>query len=279
MDIRINSGIQKVALLENNTHIYVEDMTMGIANTIDYAHERHRHDFFAIEFIYAGDCMQYINGKTYACIEGTVSLLSPLDDHYFINKNKDTKMLYLTFSDDVIFKQVWDTLDIESAPYVTTLSAADTEKLIEDFNILQAEARGDALLSTSLVRLTVNKIIINILRSTSNTPAVRPHKNDSMHKAISYVRYHFKEPLTMTETANHCHVTKEHFCKYFKKYTGSTFIEYLVSLRLDYALRLITTTDMPITEICMESGFSSPSYFTKAFYKRFGKKPSQLRKQ
>ncbi len=279
MDIRNISGIGKAELLEKETHIFVKDMTVGITGTAGHTHARHRHDFFAIEFIYDGDCLQHINGEAYACTPGTVSLLSPLDDHYFINKNENTKMLYLLFSDDVIFKQVWDAMNMESTPYITTFSPEDAKRLIEDFNTLKTELETPAPLGSSLVRLTVNRILIDIIRSTTHAPTAAAHKNDSMHKAVSYVRYHFKEPLTMRETAALCHVTQEHFCKYFKKYTGSTFKEYLVSLRLDYALRLITTTDTSITEICMESGFSSPSYFTKAFYKRFGKRPSQLRKQ
>ena len=162
-------------------------------------------------------------------------------------------------------------------PYITTFTPEDTKILREEFSMLECEMQSKSPLRTALIQAMVNKLLIKIIRAASDAPSVPARKSDNMHNAISYVRTHFKESITMEETAALCHVTQSHFCKHFKKYTGLTFKEYLISLRLDYALRLILTTELPITQICIESGFASPSYFTKAFFKRFGKKPSQLR--
>ncbi len=277
MDIQSKNGILKSELLENNTHIYVQEFPVGIAKTVNFAHERHRHDFFSVDFVLEGECQQYINGKAYMCTPGTICLLSPLDDHYYVNKNPDTKIVFLTFSDDVMLPLVSETLNTTLEPYITTFSPEDTEILREEFALLAKEAKSKSPLRTALIQAMVNKILIGIIRAASDAPSVPSRKSDNMHNAISYVRTHFKESITMEETAALCHVTPSHFCKHFKKYTGLTFKEYLISLRLDYALRLILVTELPITQICIESGFASPSYFTKAFFKRFGKKPSQLR--
>ena len=188
-------------------------------------------------------------------------------------------MFSLTFSDDVIFKHVWEFLDVDSTPYFTVLNPEDCKKMMDEFLILEKELKDKLPLSTSFIRATVNRIVINIIRKASPMVFSQHKKNDSVHKSIAYVRYHFREPLNLEEMAKMYHVTTAHFCKYFKKHTGSTFKEYIVALRLDYAIRLIKTSDKTITEICLESGFSSPSYFTKAFFKRFGKTPSQIRNQ
>lgn len=74
------------------------------------------------------------------------------------------------------------------------------------------------------------------------------------------------------------HITPSYFCRCFKDYTHQTFKEYVMALRLDYAMRQIKTTDKSITEICYESGFSTSAYFSKVFTKRFGKTPKEIRK-
>lgn len=270
-DVPRNSG-NKAEILSSDTHIYM----YRLENTPPQTHSKHRHDFFSIDFIYEGEFVQIINEKECFCPAGSICLLSPFDTHQYINEKK-ASMISLVFNDDVILNQVWNALNIDSAPYFLTLDDEDIKIATERFNILEREYNNKSLLSSSVIRATATMIVIDIIRKSSPTLFPRPQMHDSVHKAVGYVRYHFREPLTLEETAKMYHVTPTHFCKYFKRHTGSTFKEYLISLRLDYAMRLIKTTDKSITEICIESGFSSPSYFTKAFMKRFGEIPSQIR--
>ena len=92
-----------------------------------------------------------------------------------------------------------------------------------------------------------------------------------------YIRRHFRENLTLEEISGIFGVTPNHFCKYFKKITGITFKEYMLQLRLEYAMKQLVQTQQSVTEICLDSGFNSPSYFTKAFKARFGKAPTAYR--
>ncbi len=270
--ISAGNGIEKNELLKTESHVFM----YRLDNTAPQVHTLHRHDFYSVDYIYEGEFTQIINGKECSCPTGSVCLLSPFDNHQYINTSP-ASMLSLIFNDDVIFEKVWEALSIDSTPYFTVLSGDDSSKIMSELETVEAELCSNLPLSASFIKSTVNRIVIDIIRKSSPAVFPQPQKHDSVHKSIGYVRYHFREPLTLEETAKIYHVTPAHFCKYFKKHTGSTFKEYIVSLRLDYAMRLIKTTDKSITEICFESGFSSPSYFAKAFFKRFGKIPSQMR--
>ena len=56
-------------------------------------------------------------------------------------------------------------------------------------------------------------------------------------------------------------------------------VEYLIEYRVRAAAKLLETTDRPITEIAMATGWSSSSYFTKMFRRIYGKTPNEYRKE
>ncbi|MBS4216757.1 helix-turn-helix transcriptional regulator [Bacillus sp. FJAT-49711] len=65
----------------------------------------------------------------------------------------------------------------------------------------------------------------------------------------------------------------------FREQVGHSIMATLLSMRLRHAARLLEYTNLPISEIAREVGFSSPFYFTKQFTSFFGLNPSMFRKQ
>ncbi len=59
---------------------------------------------------------------------------------------------------------------------------------------------------------------------------------------------------------------------------NTTFSAILMNVRLEYGLSLLQTTQMPISQIALESGFSTPSHFSEAFRTRFDIPPKYIRK-
>jgi transcriptional regulator GlxA family with amidase domain len=67
--------------------------------------------------------------------------------------------------------------------------------------------------------------------------------------------------------------------KFFKKATGMTFVKYLTHLRVAHAHRLLTTTDLPISEIAVSAGFCDQSYFDRRFRQHYGETPRKVRER
>ena len=82
----------------------------------------------------------------------------------------------------------------------------------------------------------------------------------------------------LPEIVSFSNYDKKYLCYVFKKYTGVTMTEYLNSARLNYAADLLKSTNKTVSEIALESGFSSTSYFNVIFKKRFRVTPKQMRK-
>lgn len=270
----VNNGIQRTDFLHKDCHAHFTRWSLDTPRT----HSLHRHDFFTIDFVCEGEFVQTLNGKEYLCPLGTVCLLSPFDYHFYENKSK-SEMISITFSNDILFKKVGGALDVDSTPYITVLDRTAANKMLEELTSIDSELKSDSPLSSSYVRATLNRIIIDIIRNSAPPASVPRKKKDVMQEAISYLRYHYREPISLKNISQMYYVTPEHFSRNFKEQTGLTFKEYIISLRLDYAIMLVKYSNMSITEICFESGFSTPSYFTKAFFKRFGKTPVQIREQ
>ena len=68
------------------------------------------------------------------------------------------------------------------------------------------------------------------------------------------------------------------FCRYFKKLTHKTFTHFVNEFRVVHACKLLSEQQLPISEVCFESGFNNLSHFNKSFKKITEKSPTEYRK-
>ena len=101
---------------------------------------------------------------------------------------------------------------------------------------------------------------------------------NSILDIVAYVNVWFEIDLTAEDMAKRAHMSAAHFSRSFKKVTGKSFKDYLNFVRLNHAEFLIINTDLPITNIAMESGYSNVSYFTAMYKKAKGVSPTAHRK-
>ena len=237
----------------------------------------HRHNYYIMELVLTGSCSQYINGYPYACSPGSLCMLSPFDYHQFQFAEGNVSACCLSFTEDVLTEEVLERLNAMDGPCFVQLSEEELTEFNRELQTLEEELARKQPLYRSAVDGAVNRLVIFLLRREKPERLSADNRKSDIRYSIPYIRRHFREPLTLETIAEMFNVTQNHFCKYFKKITGITFKEYLLQLRLEYAMKQILLTQNSITDICFESGFNSPSYFTKAFHARFGKTPSECR--
>ncbi|GAA0133193.1 AraC family transcriptional regulator [Paenibacillus sp. YSY-4.3] len=102
---------------------------------------------------------------------------------------------------------------------------------------------------------------------------------DRFKQLLLHIDAHYAEPITVSKAASMMNLNPYHFCKIFKKTTGSTLIEYVNYIRINEAMRLLSGSDLTITEIAEQIGCGNPNYFTKLFRQYKGVTPSQWRKE
>jgi AraC-like DNA-binding protein len=75
----------------------------------------------------------------------------------------------------------------------------------------------------------------------------------------------YTERLKLSELAAAANIGQTSFCRYFKRVTGLTVMDYIRRYRIDQAKELLLSTDRPVTWIAYESGFESHSHFDRVF--------------
>lgn len=99
----------------------------------------------------------------------------------------------------------------------------------------------------------------------------------AVERAIGTMRANLGEPLTIEDLARSAMFSKFHFCRIFRRATGTSPARFLSALRLAEAKRLLRTTTMTVTGICHEVGYSSVGTFSTQFNLRVGTTPNAYR--
>lgn len=117
-----------------------------------------------------------------------------------------------------------------------------------------------------------------VLSSADFTPDTDHASLGSIHVALTYIRENFTRDVHLNDVAELLGMSEWTFSRFFKKNAGSSFTDYLRTLRVAYACKLLADTDMPITDICFEIGYANVSNFNRNFLSQRGTTPSSYRR-
>ena len=99
-----------------------------------------------------------------------------------------------------------------------------------------------------------------------------------LRPVITYIDEHFKEKIYIEELSAMINVSPDYFTKMFKESIGKTPIDYINGMRVNAAMDLLCTTEMPMTDIADSIGFCNPNYFHKIFKQYMLTSPLAYRK-
>lgn len=102
---------------------------------------------------------------------------------------------------------------------------------------------------------------------------------DRIQQSVEFMKGHLREPLTVATLAALAHLSRSHFTTSFRRVTGYAPLSYLNHLRMQHAVQLLDTTDLPIKQISDQLGFSDQFYFSRAFTKMHNHSPSEHRRR
>lgn len=95
----------------------------------------------------------------------------------------------------------------------------------------------------------------------------------------TFVRNNFDAPIALQDIASLVRMTIPALCRFFKKSTGKTVVQFINDYRISHACKLIYNEHESISNIAFESGFQNISNFNRVFKKITGMSPSKFRSQ
>ena len=80
-----------------------------------------------------------------------------------------------------------------------------------------------------------------------------------------HIMENFAKDVSIKEIADKLNISEAAFYKFIKKHTKKTYTQIINEFRINYASKLLMTSDKTISEICFESGYNNVSYFNRKF--------------
>lgn len=101
---------------------------------------------------------------------------------------------------------------------------------------------------------------------------------DILQKAVNYVHANYPGKLTMEDMARHVGLSRSYLSTIFKAELGSSFSQFVNTIRIDKSKELLSGTSLSLAEIAAAVGYADQSYYTKMFARLEGQSPGAYRK-
>lgn len=237
----------------------------------------HWHEYFEAEIILEGKGTQSLNGKKYPLHKGALYFLTPADFHeicveeplHLYNVSFELSTISLPFLNQVIN-------DENRFFYPAEVEYTRLLNLI----ILLADACNNEFAEQEYLHSLLNCLLIRFthLINTEQAALKRLSSTAIVQNALLYLHLHFREQLTLNDIATFTHISPNYLSELFRQETKVTVTQYLRDLRIDYAKKLLCSTELSVLEICFACGYSSCSNFMKYFKLKTGRSPLQYKK-
>ena len=238
----------------------------------------HRHSFWELILFERGEGIHTINGTDHPFQAGDICLLSPTDIHYITNLPGTTRdCTKIKFGYNIWHNHLRNCCQFTQFPVMATLSEEDYCYARQQLKMLYSEHTRQE--QTDNAAFSLNLIASIMILLQRNLPNPIQADAGKTRKILLYLQEHFCEPITITDVATALNYSPKYFSRLFVKELGIPFHEYLNDLRLNYAYHLIKYSNLSVGDVCYDTGFSSPSYFSKSFRQKYGISPNQLRIQ
>ena len=236
----------------------------------------HLHYHVEIVYMQEGYTKAYIDSDVYELKTGDLLVVFPNRIHRFEDgENKNKYHLFIINPD--LAPDLSAVISAEH-PQDPVIRCADRNpRIISLINILSDTNSFSANYREMLLKGYFMSFFAEILGMLPLRHA-RSDENQSMRAVVEYCSQNFTKDLSLSALEEEIHLSKYYISHLFGDKLGIRFNDYVNSLRISEACRLLRTTKMNITEISCASGFGTLRTFNRAFIKQMNTSPSEYRK-
>ena len=253
----------------------------------------HYHPEYELVYIIKGEGLRYIGGSIHKFVAGDMVFMGPELAHMWISTKKycntgSTTMveaIVLQFSDK-IFDSVIDTPEFTLIKEFLSKSKNGIKIGIET-NKKVSKSLKKTLKSKGIKKFTKLLKILDILSKDKEVVFLNPidytQSLDKIDRRIDTV-YHFVisnyyKKINIKDAAQVANMEQSAFCRFFKKKTQKTFMQFVNETRINLACQFLTENKFTIEQLAYECGFGNLSNFYRQFKKIVGKTPKDYRKE
>ncbi len=251
----------------------------------------HSHRNFELNYIASGTGKRIVGNSISGYTKGDLVLLGPNIPHCWDNleTEQDTiaECIVTHFNENIISSDFFNIPELEqvvdllkNASNGIWFKGKKTEKVgqtLKKMVALKGLERYIELLKVFHLLLQIeereNLALPSALTNSFETD------QDQINKIYEYVFNNIQTGIKLKEASALVYKEPGSFCRYFKKKTNQTFMDYVKNVRIGMAAKLLAETDKQITQICYECGYNNLANFNHYFRVIMNKTPSEYRKE
>ena len=249
----------------------------------------HWHDEFEIIYVRRGFLTVSISGKSYIGKTGDAFVVSPGNLHLMGSQTGTVDyytflfpLKYISFrTDDMLDEKLLEPLN--SGHLMICPRVKDTAKELCEQLIKIYEAKNDESESKITTQVRTKIILLQFILEMWKKGFVIENdtsgRNTVEKEMVSYIQQNFTGKISLREFGEQFHLSEKYISRYFKEHFHITLSQYVTYLRLEHAKQLLQDTDIPVTDVAMQSGYQNVSYFIRSFKKTYGVSPLKYRKK
>lgn len=274
--------------IDSHIHFYVEDLPHFIVPW-------HYHPAIEIMYITSGTGTRFVGDHVEGYFEGDVCMIGPQLPHEWRNDlvyyDKESELratcVCLFFKRQIFEPNLIRLPEMSNIRELIERSRRGIKffgKSRQRIAELMEQAAKETGIQKVINLITLLEVMAStneyeILASTGFTETVNSEDFERFNKVYKYLVKNFTNAVKLEDVAALIGLTPTAFCRYFKKRTKKTFIEYLNEMRIGHAKKLLIEGNMKISTISIEVGFNNLSNFIGQFKRITNMSPSEYQKK
>lgn len=248
------------------------------------------HWHYCIEILYVieGTINLYIDSEKYTIEENQVEIINIDEVHSLSSSDPENKVLIFQI-DPYFFQKYYS--DIENMLFYTKSSEANGQlgEEYEELRELLSQILCEAVQKQDNYDEEIENILVKLLYHLINNFNYLIYEQEELkfnkaqlqryHSISKYIYNNYEKNLTLQDISDKEYLSTHYLSKEIKYSTGYSFTEYLNLIRVRESVKLLLDSDMTLSEISEEIGFSHSRYFNKNFKLHYDMTPSQFRKK
>ncbi|MBE6650208.1 MAG: helix-turn-helix domain-containing protein [Ruminococcaceae bacterium] len=222
----------------------------------------HKHHFFEIFYVSKGKFDVYFEDTSENISRGDLFIISPNVKHCFSSADGG-EIIYVGVS-------LSDSVKMKYENFLKPCSA-DISETMERISYFASKKGAEALRRSLPELLPKLSSLILSLKSTGKVYA----EDTLLEKVKEYVKLHYNENVTIRDIAGALYMNPHYLGEYFKKHSGTSVKDYLLTLRMQKAFALLKEGNMTVSQIAEAVGFDTIQYFSTKFKSYYGISPAK----
>ncbi len=244
----------------------------------------HSHEQVELYFLCEGERVYFVDDRVVTVRKGELILIPPAQSHATASSeiaeferfliNYDPELLPLSLRQE----PKWSHRRGYRVFRLTLREHEEAKRLLTRMVEECSDAR-DHYESCVMALFAQLMILIQRSENVSETAEPKPPLHRLVNNVAAYIREHYRETLTLEETAARFFISPSYLSRVFHRLTGFHFREYILHIRMQEAQDLLAGSEDRVQDISSSVGFEHLSHFNKTFKKATGLTPLQYRKQ